>query len=74
MIEQNFLDRCPLALQWCGYLARVGVVELFSLIVTQGDTVLIIFDHVVWVDRDFPTSAGAIDDILRDGIACGMAT
>ena len=44
------------------------VVKPFALIIPEGDTAIVMFDDVVWVDRDFTTTTRAIDDVLGDSV------
>lgn len=48
--------------------------KLLALIIAQSDTGLVVFYHIVWVDRDFTATSWAVDHILWDGIAGGVAT
>ena len=47
--------------------------KLLALIIAQGDTLGILFHNVVWINGDFAATSGAVDHILGNGIAAGVA-
>ena len=48
--------------------------ELLALVVAESDATVVVTHHVVGIDGDFSSSLRAIDDVLGDGIAGGVAT
>ena len=56
---------------WLG--ADFGVDEFFAFVVSQDDFLLIARDHVVGIEGNLAAAAGSIEDVLRKGVASGVA-
>lgn len=50
------------------------IIEGFAFVIAQEDALLITQEDVVGIDGYFAAAAGAVDDVLWDSVAGGVAT